>query len=59
MKAVPKPVILLIKGIPSLAAAIEPKITGQYLNAKTQRIALNPSISQEFEKSFKEIGFNP
>jgi hypothetical protein len=28
MKAVPKPVILLINGMPSFAAAIDPKRTG-------------------------------
>ena len=34
---------------------VEPKVNGQYLNAKTQRVALNPSISEEFDQSLKEV----
>ena len=31
------------------------KVNGQYLNAKTQLIALNPSLSEEFDQSLKEV----
>lgn len=31
------------------------KVTGEYLNAKTQLVALNPSISDVFDESFKEV----
>jgi NAD(P)H-quinone oxidoreductase subunit K len=41
--------------IPHKMKRAEPKINGQYLNAKTQLIALNPSLSEEFEQSFKEV----
>ena len=34
---------------------VESKVNGQYLNAKTQLIALNPSLSAEFDQSFKEV----
>ncbi len=34
---------------------VEPKINGKYLNAKTQLIALNPSMSKEFDQSLKEV----
>ena len=33
----------------------EAKINGQYLNAKTQLVALNPSLSEEFNQSLKEV----
>ena len=41
--------------IPHKMKRAESKINGQYLNAKTQLIALNPSLSEEFEQSFKEV----
>ncbi|WP_413677293.1 NADH-quinone oxidoreductase subunit NuoB [Prochlorococcus sp. MIT 0916] len=31
------------------------KVNGQYLNAKSQLIALNPSLSEEFDQSLKEV----
>ena len=34
---------------------VESKVTGKYLNAKTQLIALNPSLSEEFDQSIKEV----
>ena len=34
---------------------VNSKVTGQYLNAKTQLIALNPSLSEEFNQSIKEV----
>jgi len=33
----------------------EPKVNGKYLNAKSQLIALNPSLSEEFDQSLKEV----
>ena len=41
--------------IPHKMKRVESKVNGQYLNAKTQLIALNPSLSEEFDKSFKEV----
>ncbi len=41
--------------IPHKMNRIEPKVNGQYLNAKTQLIALNPSLSEEFDQSLKEV----
>ena len=41
--------------IPHKMKRVEPKVTGQYLNAKTQLIALNPSLSDEFNQSLKEV----
>tara|TARA_Y100001968_G_scaffold86943_1_gene77925 strand:+ start:19 stop:768 length:750 start_codon:yes stop_codon:yes gene_type:complete len=41
--------------IPHKMKRVEPKVNGQYLNAKTQLIALNPSISEEFDQSLKEV----
>tara|TARA_X000000368_G_C22807758_1_gene613247 strand:- start:18 stop:767 length:750 start_codon:yes stop_codon:yes gene_type:complete len=41
--------------IPHKMKRVEPKINGQYLNAKTQLIALNPSLSEEFDQSLKEV----
>ena len=41
--------------IPHKMKRVEPKVNGQYLNAKTQLIALNPSLSEEFDQSFKEV----
>ena len=34
---------------------IPAKVTGEYLNAKTQLVALNPSISDVFDESLKEV----
>ena len=34
---------------------VEEKVNGQYLKAKTQLIALNPSFSEEFDQSIKEV----
>ena len=34
---------------------VEAKVNGQYLKAKTQLIALNPSLSEEFDQSLKEV----
>ena len=33
----------------------ESKVNGKYLNAKTQLIALNPSLSENFDQSLKEV----
>ena len=33
----------------------ESKTNGKYLKAKTQLIALNPSLSEEFDQSLKEV----
>ena len=41
--------------IPHKMKRVESKINGQYLNAKTQLIALNPSLSEEFDQSLKEV----
>jgi len=41
--------------IPHKMKRVESKVNGQYLSAKTQLIALNPSLSEEFEESFKEV----
>ena len=41
--------------IPHQMKRVEPKVNGQYLNAKTQLLALNPSLSEEFEQSLKEV----
>ena len=41
--------------IPHKMKRVESKVNGQYLNAKSQLIALNPSLSEEFDQSFKEV----
>ncbi len=41
--------------IPHKMKRVEPKVNGQYLNAKTQLIALNPSLSEDFDQSLKEV----
>tara|TARA_B100000965_G_scaffold377869_1_gene372274 strand:+ start:7 stop:756 length:750 start_codon:yes stop_codon:yes gene_type:complete len=41
--------------IPHKMKRVDSKVNGQYLNAKTQLIALNPSLSEEFEQSLKEV----
>ena len=41
--------------IPHKMKRIESKVNGQYLKAKTQLIALNPSLSEEFDQSLKEV----
>tara|TARA_B100001113_G_scaffold209304_1_gene171638 strand:- start:51 stop:800 length:750 start_codon:yes stop_codon:yes gene_type:complete len=41
--------------IPHKMKRPESKVTGKYLNAKTQLIALNPSLSEEFDQSLKEV----
>jgi len=41
--------------IPHQMKRVESKVNGQYLNAKTQLIALNPSLSEEFDQSLKEV----
>ena len=41
--------------IPHKMKRVESKVNGQYLNAKTQLIALNPSLSEEFDQSLKEV----
>ncbi len=41
--------------IPHKMKRAESKVNGQYLNAKSQLIALNPSLSEEFEESVKEV----
>jgi len=41
--------------IPHKMKRVEPKVNGQYLNAKTQLIALNPSLTKEFDQSLKEV----
>ena len=33
----------------------ESKVNGQYLNAKSQLVALNPSLSEKFDQSLKEV----
>ena len=41
--------------IPHKMKRCEPKVNGSYLSAKTQLIALNPSLSEEFDQSLKEV----
>jgi len=41
--------------IPHKMNRVVEKVNGQYLNAKTQLIALNPSLSEEFDQSLKEV----
>ena len=41
--------------IPHKMKRAESKVNGKYLNAKTQLIALNPSLSEEFDQSLKEV----
>ena len=41
--------------IPHRMKRISAKVTGEYLNAKTQLVALNPSISDVFDESLKEV----
>ena len=41
--------------IPHKMRRVESKVNGKYLNAKTQLIALNPSLSEEFDQSVKEV----
>ncbi|MBW3041351.1 NAD(P)H-quinone oxidoreductase subunit K [Prochlorococcus marinus XMU1408] len=41
--------------IPHKMKRVDPKVNGQYLNAKSQLIALNPSLSEEFDQSLKEV----
>ena len=41
--------------IPHKMKRVESKVNGKYLNAKTQLIALNPSLSEEFDQSLKEV----
>ena len=41
--------------IPHRMKRVESKVNGKYLNAKTQLIALNPSLSEEFDQSLKEV----
>ena len=41
--------------IPHKMKRAEAKVNGQYLKAKTQLIALNPSLSEEFDQSLKEV----
>jgi len=41
--------------IPHKMKRVESKVNGQYLHAKTQLIALNPSLSEEFDQSLKEV----
>ncbi|MDP6332990.1 MAG: NAD(P)H-quinone oxidoreductase subunit K, partial [SAR324 cluster bacterium] len=41
--------------IPHKMKRVESKVNGQYLKAKTQLIALNPSLSEEFNQSLKEV----
>ena len=41
--------------IPHKMRRVESKVNGQYLYAKTQLIALNPSLSEEFDQSVKEV----
>ena len=41
--------------IPHKMKRVESKVNGQYLNAKTQLMALNPSLSEEFDQSLKEV----
>ena len=41
--------------IPHKMKRVESKVNGQYLNASSQLIALNPSLSEEFDQSLKEV----
>jgi len=41
--------------IPHQMKRAESKVNGKYLNAKTQLLALNPSLSEEFDQSLKEV----
>jgi NAD(P)H-quinone oxidoreductase subunit K len=41
--------------IPHKMKRVESKVNGKYLNAKSQLIALNPSLSEEFDQSLKEV----
>ena len=41
--------------IPHKMRRVESKVNGQYLNAKTQLLALNPSLSEKFDQSIKEV----
>ena len=41
--------------IPHKMRRAESKVNGKYLNAKTQLIALNPSLSEEFDQFVKEV----
>ncbi len=41
--------------VPHKMKRVESKVNGQYLNAKSQLIALNPSLSEEFNQSLKEV----
>jgi len=41
--------------IPHKMKRVEAQVNGQYLKAKTQLIALNPSLSDEFDQSLKEV----
>jgi len=41
--------------IPHKMKRVESKVNGKYLKAKTQLIALNPSLSEEFDQSLKEV----
>jgi len=41
--------------IPHRMKRAESKVNGQYLNAKSQLIALNPSLSEKFDQSLKEV----
>ena len=41
--------------IPHKMKRVAAQVNGQYLKAKTQLIALNPSLSDEFDQSLKEV----
>ena len=41
--------------IPHKMKRVESKVNGKYLKAKTQLVALNPSLSEEFDQSLKEV----
>ncbi len=41
--------------IPHKLKRVDSKVNGQYLNAKTQLLALNPSLSEKFDQSIKEV----
>ncbi len=41
--------------IPHKMKRAESRVNGKYLTAKTQLIALNPSLSEEFDQSLKEV----
>jgi len=41
--------------IPHKMKRVESQVNGQYLKAKTQLIALNPSLSEDFEQSLREV----